>query len=571
MPSLDKYSTNQLKEIQLLFSDNSYYADLFNSCYSGASKKAEKEAENIQKQILSIVQQALESGQRSIELPELSGLLRLYRTSASTTTNLSNDQKKKDQNAKAPTKLLLEIIDNFSNQFKFESPNHFASVLVIHAKPEDQKHFNDLQIWRALSRKKIASLENKEYIYTRTEEELLRKQFGIKKNEDLKDLDQKFNLEEIYKKLDNAYKKVCEVPFVKTTFKTNYLKSAGIHGKNILIGLSVALGVGAVFSFTPIAGAPMVNPSMEAIINFWVGQMLPIAGIGLASGTAASSLSAIVDNRTTQRLRDQIRKLDPNQKEILFQLVQKYTPTKENKLTSKQAFKRFNQELLSNGIKLKWGARKTAKFNHLVDSEKDISSKLLKVSPGATKRQQRQKDKYDEKVFDVHNLEIKSLADSRLSKLLSPKNPACEHIEIVGTKSRTSAASKTKDQAQAEAIPTLNYSQQEAYAREEKIPTAISNPEAIEDLKSSLRKPSIRTKTIKFKYKEDEAAYLVTIKKAEAKSYLASFKKIMEDLQEYVDSKDDNPVELTYEEGVNIGKNKKRSMDVTITPQRKDK
>ena len=75
-----------------------------------------------------------------------------------------------------------------------------------------------------------------------------------------------------------------------------------------MLGIAVALGVGVVFSFAPIAGAPTVNPSMQAIVNFWVGQMLPNAGIGLAAGGAASTLSAVLDNASTSRLRKQICK-----------------------------------------------------------------------------------------------------------------------------------------------------------------------------------------------------------------------------------------------------------------------
>ena len=565
MPSSDIYSKAQLKEIELLFKDDSYYADLYNSCYSGAPKKVRQEAIRIKNEILMVVEQGLNSEEKKVELPQLSKLLQEYRSSAYATTSSLDTQAKKEENLQQATTILLDIIDSFAKQFKFESPTDFASTLVNLAKPEDKKHFENLQVYRALAKRKLALLNGQEYTYPKKDEDLLVKSFKLKSLNDLYALDKKFTLEEIYQNLDTAYANVCEIPFVKTTFKTNHLKSAGVHPKNIMLGLAAALGVSVLFSFTPIAGAPTVNPSTQAIIDFWVGQMLPIAGIGLATGGAVSTLSAIFDNRTMQHLRNQIRQLNPNQKEILFQLVQKYTPNKENKLTPRQALQKLTEELERNNIKLNWGFRKTAKFNHLVDSERDISTKLSKTLPGATKRQQRKKDKCDSRTFEEHNVEVRALGNDRISKILSPRNPACEHIKIAGTKSRKSSTSPKPE----ETDHSLNYRPTIVYAREEE-PTQTRDLEAEEQLKLTLKRSSLRVKTIKFEFEEAKLAYDVTIKKAEAKSYNALFKRIMEDINDHVRSGDESAIELTYEEGIELGKLKKKTVDVTITPRKKD-
>lgn len=562
MPSLDTYSLAQLKEVDKLFREDVYYADLYNSCYSNAPKKVQQQAIGIRNQILSILDTALASGDKKFELPQLTSALKSFRSSAHATKTSLATQEKKAQNYHDSTKLMLDILDNFSKSFNYDNPTNFATTLVHLSKPADQAKFKKLQVYRALAAHEVALAEGKKHSYSRTETELLTQTFKVK---NVHELDNRFTLEEIYGNLDNAYRDVCKVPFVETAFKTNHLKTAGVHTKNIMIGVATALGIGVLFSFVPIAGAPTVNASSQAIMAFWVGQMVPIAAIGLAGGTATSSLSALVDNRSTQNLRNQIKMLTPNQKEILFKLVQQYTPTRENNLTPKQAFKKLNTELQNNDIRLKWGFRKTAKFNHLVDTQKEIHDVFTNALPGATKRQLRKKEKYDGKSFTEQNVEIIELGNERLSKILSPKNPVCSHIMIAGTKSRTSKVAR-----EPEIERSIEYTPTVAYAAEEELVAAPRDTAAEEQLKAALKRSGLKLKTIKFNFAESELMYDVTIKKTEAKSYGKLFNRILEDINDHIQSGDHDPVELSYDEGIKIGKyNTKRSVDVTVTPKKK--
>lgn len=561
MPTVDTYSLAQIKEIYTLFSEDQYYTNLYNAFYSGAPKKVQQEAIRIRNEIIHMAKSAIDSGDRRFTLPELSKKLTEFTETAYAITKSLQVKEKNDENNIKLTKVLLSIIDSFSTKFKFESTTDYASSLVS-SSPDKKipENFTNLQVYRALAKRKIALMEGKEHTYTHKETELLSEKFNVK---DIHELDDKFTLEEIYTELNQAYLNVCEVPFVKTTLKTNFLKSAGIHRKNVAIGLITALGIAAVFSLSPVAGAPTVNPSTQAILNFISSQMMPIAGIGLLGGTAASTLSAIIDNRTTQHLREQIRLLSSENKEKLFNLTAQYTEKIKNGILSpKEAFKSLDADLKSIGIKFDWGIRKMAKFNHLLDSSQ-ISTEL----PGATKRQQKVKRKLEANLTtETSKAPNNEILLEKISQILSPKNPICQLIGVKGCKSRKKAPNPktvTEDPARA---PTVL----PAYPREKADPE-VTTDTAEEQLKAAIENPSMTHATIdygghkieisKANFKKNSALTKLWLKSAEVKG-------IVKDIREYLATGNENEAEYTYERGMETKKDKKPSIKVTIKPKK---
>ena len=573
-----KYTYKHLQEIYDIFGDEDFYTEIRNFLYIDVPVEVADEIRNV---ILNLIEHPLEK-RTNLESETLDLSLSSFITNSVSVKDEQKVESKKADNYVKATKNLLDIISSFSEEFKFDSTStkHAAPVLAGDSMP-----FKRLVAYRALARKKLAAIEDREHSFTIQEQRAIhivfKDEIKVKKGQDQKvkidGLADSYSWETIYTELSNAYEDACKEPFVTTTLKTNHLKTSGIHTKNVITGLIIAAGVSFALGFAPIAGAPTVNPSMEAIMNFVSTQVLPVAGLGLATGIASTTGFALADNRSMQQLRNQIKILDQPKKEMLFDKIQKYAKARETaknarddngkkkRYDQKTELKKLQKELADEGIHLEWGSRKQAKFAHLLDTEDAITAQLAATSSvGATKRHLRKKAKTEAKIKSLapKNSEFTEQAKSKMAEILSAKNPACKFLDIKGTKNATRTRRTKTENPRVPVtsfVTTPSISPSVAYAKEESTETVISpTNEDRKLIKNSLKSANVKVRTIKAKIKESDTEFStisITIAKSRAGDFSSKFNSIMENLSEYIRSGDVEPTELEYTSGIGKASN----------------
>lgn len=322
MPQVkSKYSQAQVKEIYNTFADDNIYTIIYNSFYNNASKDERKKAAELRSKIIEITRDSTNfKGPNSVAYVEqLDSLLVQYKDGA-TSIRLSEKYAKKERvNLVNSTKNLLRIVDGLTtNIFKFEDPEKYAKKLVSSSDSKTQMKFSRLQAYTAIAKNLIAKENGKERKYTESEEKSIVTALG-------KDaLKQEYNLRDVYSELNTSYQEVANVDFVKATAKTNYLKRAGVHAKQIILA-GVATGAAMfVLGSSVAAGAP-VNASFLSTMKYFATATLPWAGAGLLTVGGYNAIRRAVVNGRARKVREQIRTQIGN-KALFFEILNRTRP-----------------------------------------------------------------------------------------------------------------------------------------------------------------------------------------------------------------------------------------------------
>lgn len=454
-----KYSKSQLEEIRNIFTNEDTLTEMYTMFYNGGKKKV---FDNFVSQIVSTIDAALASfdGKGKKEIPELTTLLNDFVAKSAHVKEKKTAMDANQDRLEQATKTLLKIVDRFSNrifQFQSKDPQKYASTLVKNADSTTKKAFLDMEGYAILARHKV----DKKTDYTKEEHDKLKEVFGKTPEQ----CEKEFSLETIYRELGNSFEKVMNTDFVKNAAKTNYLKNSGAHLGNVLNNVLAITITGLLMASAALSGMPSNAPSFEAVMNYVSTQMLPLLGIGASAAVAVTAARTGITTGNIRGVRNQIRKIED--KDLLFQLVNKHIPTKKRSIVRvvidlitrnkpekgkslTQCRKEFYAEAKAMGLDIDLGKGPIADKNYKLLLEANEAFNANVLCDRTLNHLFKEKRKIEAKrVHAIPNSKTisKLKENSTLKSSLSAANPLCDILDIKGTKTTSRTRTRTRAKA----------------------------------------------------------------------------------------------------------------------------
>lgn len=411
MAAYPRYTKTQLKELLKIFTNEQQ--DFLSAYYGNENESTLTIARQKLNKIIEIIEEALQEKNISADMSEqiddhISSFVDespIVKSSFISTENQSQAYSQAAENLIQFSTPLVSDVMRFSKKFSTTDPAH--SIL----KPIEAK-INAYNI--LLNHKKEGTLK----LASKDEVQLIANIFSENGETQKQCIDRlaKVPLSQTVNEYDNYLKNiVLKDKNVLTVAKMQHLENAGHHLKNHATNIGLVVGGGLLGLGATLTGAPLVNTSLQVILQY-IGQVGALTS-GILVGITALTVSSrsIINSIRGKILRKKMSSISLEKMAKVFELVQQNQPSKDktNKKTKKQCIATINKELKKAGINIKLD---NLTYSFLSDTEKTINKYPLKVSKASIKSDKSMKKRM-KKTTKVATIANKELADDILTPI----------------------------------------------------------------------------------------------------------------------------------------------------------